>query len=360
MRTVKLRLNLDAYKRGVYYNRGKHCFVVNDPDFEGCILKIFDAYPQKELTDASLAEMMWGDPPRDGNPNMSVSLVDATRFQNFCWLHGIAPRVFEIVKVQIGKALFWAQCIEKVVGPYEKDTTGFYRVCRQVQALAEIYGFENDKDDVGDRDVINGLLLDFNTFHPSPGFEDRIKEIYARYGRYGKIYYQDVPSLGMKGGPRKTEQRVKEMKLSKIAIKNKSVADFGCAGGAFCRYSKDRTADHVVGVDFPDVPGSSPAYSAAVMSIYLGYYDIDYYSFDLRNRPDIEPADVTFFLSMNYHIGIPSWLSDLTREVCVFEDNSRNRDAKPILSGMFSRVEYVGNTFDHDKTLGKPVYHCYK
>ena len=93
----------------------------------------------------------------------------------------------------------------------------------------------------------------------------------------------------------------------------------------------------------------------------LGYFDIDFQEIDLiKERPNIS-ADIVFYLSMNYHaIGIPDWLADVTNEVCVFEDNSKDRDAAVRLSKLFKKVELVGKTYDHDKTRGKLVYFCHK
>jgi len=33
-----------------------------------------------------------------------------------------------------------------------------------------------------------------------------VKEIYIESGRYGKVYYQDVPELSLSGGPRKAKR----------------------------------------------------------------------------------------------------------------------------------------------------------
>ena len=47
----------------------------------------------------------------------------------------------------------------------------------------------------------------------------------------------------------------------------------------------------------------------------------------------------------------------VTKEVCIFEDNSKERDALPILEKLFRRVERVGTAEDHGD---KPLYHCWK
>lgn len=340
------------------FPRGKHCIIIDHPDYpESRILKIFNVYPIPEFELKAVDMAVWGDPPVNREDhNMSVGLKDATKIQNYCWLEGLAPRVYGICGVLLNNKKCLAQEIEKRQH-HSKDEAEAYEVYKKVKKLGETYGWGNDKDDVSSVDVMDGQLVDFNTFHPQDEHLDKIKALYFELARYGKVYYQDVPELGLHGGPRKSEDRVKYMKLDEIDFKSKSVADFGCAGGFFTRYAKSRGANKVHGYDYEDVKGSNNIKAARIIANELEYWNIDYIDQDLRTIQLLPDSyDITFFLSMNYHIGIPEWLPMVTKEVCIFEDNSKNRDALPTLEKMFSKVVKVGEALDHGN---KPIYHCY-
>ena len=326
--------------------RGKHCYIKPHPLDENMLLKVFDF---KEFDPDDVDAFEWGDPPNGDNPRMNVKLTDATLIQNLCWLHGLAPRVWGIVKE--GKYL--AQEVEKLEGGV--DIKEAYKVYNKVKELGKVYGFGNEKDDVSDRDVIDGKLVDFNTFH----FKDRdkLKEEYIKHARYGKIYYHNVPEWGLNNAPRDNEARERYMKLHEIEFADRSVLDLGCAGGYFCRYAMDRMAREVVGIDYPDVVGSDPIKGANIVSFALGYNDIRFIDADLLKYKPLNDSDIVFFLSMNFHISIPEWLASVTNEVCIFEDNSKERNAKKQLEKMFREVKWVGTAKDHGN---KSCYHCFK
>ena len=330
--------------------KGKHCRVVRYS--EDKVLKVFT----KEVENFDhLEDFRWGDLPRKGtnNPNMSVPLVDATKIQNYAWLEGLAPRVFEIVGIIDGKARYFAQIIEDAGDDFAKTRDDYFPVYKKVKDLGKVYGFKNEKNDSSARDVIGGKLIDFNTFHFSADHDQKIQDLYRELGTYGKKVYHPEFDLS---GPRQNDNRVGWMKLDSIDFEGKSVSDFGCAGGFFCRYSKDRGASDIVGYDHPGHGSKDPVKGAYIASIENNYMDIDFENLDLPDKPD-RSADIVFYLSMNFHIGVVEWLPDVTKEVCIFEDNSKNRDALPILEKLFRRVERVGTAEDHGD---KPLYHCWK
>lgn len=334
--------------------KGKHCFIhIID---KGQALKIFDATPLENWD--NLDDFLWGDPPKGDNPSMSVPLVEATKIQNIAWMYGLAPRVFDIVKVKFGNNKYWAQRVELATGQYAKDYKEFFGVYHKVKQLGDSFGFENEKDDVSAKDVIGGKLVDFNTFHFTKDHLEKVKKVYIDKARYGKVYYQDVPEWGLKGSPRKCEERVKYMKLGDINFRNKSVLDLGCAGGYFCRYARRQGTKDVIGIDYPDVKGSDPILAAKLVSNELGYWDIDYRNFNIKIGCQADwPSDIVFFLSMNLHIGIPDWLPKVTKEICIFEDNSKERNAKEKLTKMFKKVKLIGKAKDHGN---KPIYWCFR
>lgn len=335
------------------YARGKHCYVFVSPYNENLIIKLFDYQEAGE----SAKDFFWGDPPKSGGPNMSVSLFDATLIQNICWLHGLAPRVYSIEKVKLGhdrEQRFFVQWIERCRN-FEENMKDVLEVYNKVKALGDQYGFGNDKDDVSMADVMDGKLIDFNTFH----FKDRekLKDKYIEYAKYGKVYYHGVKEWGLSGGPRDNENRVKWMGLGNIDFKNKTVLDLGCAGGYFCKYARHRGAREVLGIDSPGNGSPDPIKGAYLSAWMDGKWGIDFEELDLsKNKPE-GVWNIVFFLSMNFHIGIPEWLPEVTGELCIFEDNSKDRNAKGTLEKMFSRVKEVGIAKDHGD---KPIYFCYK
>lgn len=346
------------------FRRGKHCIISKYGDK---ILKIFTTYPQTELTEKSLNEFHWGDYEDDTRPfKQWTRLSRATVIQNICWLHNLAPRVYEIVGIEIDyEHKYFAQLQDFAEEEYNSSVRGYEKVYKEVKDLGVVYGFGIDrKDDVSKYDAINGKLVDFNTFHFYPDHLDKIKKIIIEKAKYGKVYYQDEPKLGLNGGPRKSEDRIKYMKLDELDFKDKLVLDLGCAGGYFCRYVKDRGANRVMGIDYEDVKGSDTREVAYLISWELGYYDIEFEQHDLREYKP-ESADIVLFLSMNYHIGIPDWLPQVTKEICIFEDNAKGfkenpevtKETEKKLKELFKKVELIGYGEDHGN---KPIYRCWK
>ena len=292
-------------------------------------------------------------------------MKEATIIQNICWIHDLAPRVYEIVGVEIGDKKYFAQRIEDLSNESfcdtHKDAEPTYEA---VKKLGETYGFHTEKDDVSRRDVMGGKLVDFNTFHFTDDHLDKVKAIIREKGRYGKAIYQDEPKLDIISTPRKTAHRIEAMKLDEIDFKGKSVLDLGCAGGAFCRYAKDRKASEVLGIDFEDIKGSDTRLAAYLISWELGYFDVEFEQLDLREHKP-EPAQIVFFLSMSFHIGIPKWLGEITNEVLIFEENSKRFKENPEitkntikkLKTMFKKVKQVGYSNDREP---QPIFWCWK
>jgi hypothetical protein len=336
--------------------RGKHCFV--EPYKNNRVLKIFDFKPATVL----LNDFDWGDPPRKGtkNPRMNVELIEATKIQNYAWMHGLAPRVYSIKKVKRSGHYYWAQ--EQDYAGYNASETiqEAREVYHKVLELGQIYGFKNQKNDVSCHDVIDGKLVDFNTIHRTDTYIETIKNLYGKIGAYGKKYYHNVPEMGLTGAPRDTEKRIKQMQLTKKLLRGKTVLDIGCSNGAITRVASKLGAKHVLGIDHGGFGSEDPVRAAQIISNELGYWEIDYQNMDI-NKQKPEPADIVFYLSINYHKpGIRPWLAEVTNELCIFEDNSKERNAKDTLETMFSKVELIGNSTDHDSNNPKLIYYCWK
>lgn len=338
---------------------GKHCSIYH---LAGLSIQENERFEYHEIlkiflkpTDSfkNIGSYRWGDPPTEGtkNPNMSVKLVDATKIQNFMWLEGLAPRVYELVGVEANEEKYFAQWQDFVEGDHAKDRDEFHPIYDKVKKLGKTYGFTNEKDDCSRYDVIQGKLVDFNTFHLTEDHTDRIRDLYRELGVYGKAVYH--PEFGLTA-PRDNKKRIEYLDLKSVTMNDKTVADLGSAGGFFVRYAKDRGAKRAVGYDHAGHGSPDPIKGAYIASIELGYHDIDFYSHDLNEKiPEV--YDVVFFLSMNFHIGIPDWLNQVATELVIFEDNSKQRNARETLAQMFDSVKQVGVSKDHGD---KPIYHC--
>lgn len=321
--------------------RGKHCFIWNN-------FKVFD-YKEVEKTDEDV-EM------GDG----ALTVQQASIIQNICWLYGLAPRIVGVHRVRFFNKIFIAQETELLDYRKRAQTDEeAYKIYDSVLALGVLYGWKIKKHDVSQDDVLEGKLVDFGSFVLEDDFQERVKKIIVKKARYGKTYYQTSPLLGLLEAPRDSLRRVEYLKLDEVDFKNKSVLDLGCSNGFFCRYASLHGARVIEGVDHKSQENDDPIKAAYLTSFLLGHHNIYYTDMDLTSNDSwysMFKFDIVFYLSMNYHIGIPDWLNQITGGVCIFEDNSRKRDALPTLRRMFKRVEYMGEALDHGN---KPIYHCY-
>jgi len=321
------------------FPRGKHCFIHDG-------WKVFNDKPDNQL---------WGDKPKENQHNMSVSLKDATKIQNICWMHNLAPRVYGVHQVQVGAHRYWAQFTEVVSGETSMDEA--WEVYTKVKKLGEEYGFTNDKDDVSTYDVMGGKLVDFNTFHFTDDHQAKIKAKYIKTARYGKIYYHDIPEWGLTNSPRQNPERIKWLGLDRIDLEDRKFADLGCAGGYFVRYAEKQGA-RAIGYDCSNIGSENPIAACRLVANEFECWESDYIEMDLRTEKPA-PADVVLFASMNFHVDIPKWLPEITQFLCIFEDNSKEHNALPELKKMFRKVEQVSVATDQDNCQ-KPIYWCWK
>lgn len=339
----------------------KHCFIVRKGPLVEKIcekygrrvaLKIFDLDIIEKEEDFYSAK--WGDDPSAGQPRVNTLLWEATQIQNIASWFGFAPRVYGLETVFLGDAYRPVQIIEFLdSGPYISESDAF-EIYKKIEGVGEILGIKHGKIDVSADDAIDGKLVDFQTFYFDKPYEETVKELYFEMARYGKVYYQDVPELDMRGGPRKSELRIKELGLDRIAFDRKKVWDVGCAGGFFCRYADNMGAQRVAGFDM-----KWPVTAAKHMANYLGNFNIDFQQADLSDEKVFISSprpDIVFFLSMNFHIAIPEFL-----KYCPFvilEDNGKESRLADKLGSpwtdWFSKIEFIGRASDHGN---KPIYH---
>lgn len=340
-------------------NFGKHCFVAA-LDIS-TVVKVFHYKPSDNWED--LESFRWGDKPKQGEPDMSVSLVDATKIQNIAAMHGLAPKVTEIVKVRVGDRKYWGQIqqdLGNAIAPTQEQAEKIYR---EVVKLGETYGFSTEKEDVSVFDVIDNKLIDFNTFHFNADHKEKFKEFYLKNAIYGKTHYHPVEEWGITSSPRDNNKRVDWLRLTEANLRGASVLDLGCAGGWFTRYAYKMGAKRVVGIDSAlDIPTSAITLAAQLVATDLEMWGIEYLDMDIEhNRPKqgMEKFDVVLFLSESYHVGVPEWLPLVTGGVCIVEDNSKDKqDTFKKLRALFRKVELRGHSEDRDNSH-LPIYWCY-
>lgn len=346
-------------------NLAKHCIVVNDTPlckFYGekygrkIGIKVFDLDTIKKPEDFLTAK--WGDDPVKGKPRKNTTIWEATQIQNILAMNELATRIYGLETVSVGDKLCPAQIIEWIESEEETTIEMAEEVYRKAVKLGEKYGFGIEHEDVSDKDVIGGKLVDTQTFAFTKPYAQTVEEIYNKQGKYGVVYYQDVPELGLASGPRKSLDRIKYLGLEQVDFKGKIVLDFGSAGGFFSRYADNHGAMRVLGIDL-----EAPVEAAQHMANYLGNWNIDYRFIDInkagKNLMELikchRGPDIAFFLSMNYHVGLPEWLSGFN--TVIFEDNgkeSRKSDTlgKPWID-WYKDIKLVGHGKDHGD---KPCY----
>ena len=206
---------------------------------------------------------------------------------------------------------------------------------------------------------MDNQLVDFGTFKMSENHIEKIKDIYNTHCKYGENVYHPIEEWGITKCPRNNNDRVKWAKLDEINFEGKTVLDIGCAGGFFTRYVKKAKASYVTGVDFRGRGSPDPIHGCRTLAIEFKLWNgLEYVESDITkwNKDNCLKADIVFFLSLNFHVGIPDWLPNCTKDVLIFEDNSKNRDADKTLKKMFKTVRFVGKALDHGD---KPIYWCY-
>ncbi len=350
-----------------HLGRGKHCFVIKPTpflkDFFGLghkklLLKVFHLDPINDGTD--LNKIKWGDDPKGDNPRLNTTIMEATKIQHICHFEYAAPKVHALLTVIFQEKLYLAQLVDDLGSYFNDKHEDCYGVYERVKELGAKYGFTNDKDDVSKWDVLQDKLIDFQTFWFTEEHIKKITQIYKDKTKWGKIYYHESPALGLTGGPRDMQKRIKEMGLNDIDFRGKTVLDIGCSGGAFVNYALQRGAKRAVGLDFKeDVQGARLASNEAE------YFNAEYYGIDLRNTntkylqglTGIDKFDIVLYFSMFRHVHFPDFVWELCRDTAIIEWNNwkGEADVKKIVSKKFN-INKEGRTTDHG--TGKPFWFC--
>lgn len=340
---------------------GVFCFIVDNEitnifkdiyQRENIVLKVFD----KPIVGNPL-DFLWGYDLRVNIEGHQSPLIDATIAQNMLsTIYKLAPRVYDLVILNCTDTnkKYFAQVVQFIHGG-----------CDTVYQTAMVYNqvFEACQNlpispcyaDVNAGNSIHGKWVDFQGFRLEENFKQQIIEKLKRQSTWANNHYQSV--TGIADGFRKTETRIKDMKLDTINFKNKKILDVGCSGGQFCMYAVDHGASQVLGIDYKSVIEST-----AMFSYINGYHNVDYIGVDIQqDKPNFDDNqfDITFFLSMYMHVGFPKWVADVTKELLIFEKNGYETDEQIIdeLGTYFKHIELVGKATDFDN---RSIFFCHK
>jgi hypothetical protein len=320
-------------------HKSSYCFVAYNPKLErilqevygrsGLCLKVF----KRPLGKHTPYTFGWGKKP----------LYEVTKVQNLMARRGIAPRVYDLVKVN-GHAAQVTQFIE----PNGQDPT-----LERLKELIAEYRIKSRKGwDIGERNWVGDQFVDFSGFY----FSDRnwyakqlTNRAHTRRDRYIGVAYQAVLDLGIKG-TRNNQHRIDVLQLDKIDFKGKTVLDIGCNLGAFSRYAHGRQAKRIVGVD-------RIADLTFEINNWLGYFNVDFITARLpgdvakiKELSGIEKFDIVLCLAAIKHIsGWGEWLKNLCDDIYIFEGHGgvKQQYYENMLASQFSSFEYLGKTNDN-------------
>jgi len=237
------------------------------------------------------SDAVWGHPRGVGQS----LILESTIVQNLMALRGLAPRVFDLVKVD-GKT---AQVTEYITGK------------KGVVPISDPR-FRFDPNEIGfEENFIGGKFVDFQgTIFKD--FKAYRKELVDRAvkgtndrGSSGGAYQTSRYFKGL----RDTKKRLAKFKFS--GFKGKNVLDIGCNYGMFSQEAVRLGAKRVVGIDWPGIIRITQE-----LAILDGFFNIDFYGLDIKNLSfsafqeltGIYRFDIHLFLAMENWVGWPGWV----------------------------------------------------
>lgn len=295
-----------------------------------------------------------------------TKLNDVTRLQNIAAFYGLAPRVYDVVKVgnHLAQVTDFLQspnepsleAISRLIGFVNKFDIGTKKLSRPRGVRK--YDIAAAKNWVGDKFVDwGGLFLRF----PGQYLDDLIKRASINItrewrGKPATKTYQSLGNLKIYGS-REAKSRVEKMKLAEIDFTGKTVLDLGCNLGFFCHYAHGRNARRVTGVDVPELAGPTME-----IANWLGCWNVDIIGAELPRELDkiVGPYDIVFAFSICNHVGgYRKWISDLCKETLILEghggDEPKRYEAQ--LKRDFKKVELINYSTD---LMTRPIFRCEK
>ncbi len=312
--------NMDLLKKQALEQRLKASGVVVQPEFEGISYKIHDVnlvlgekiargqcselyrpaglnerYGRKNLCLKVfiLSTTEWGHPRGVGVSN----IVESSMVQNLLAFRGLAPRVYDIIRVG-GRT---AQVLEFVEG-----APGVVPVVDDRFTIDPVEVKNPDNFVAGKLVDLQGTVFkDFKAYKKAL-LERAARGVVARGA--GASAYESTPYFQ---ATRDTAERLKKYNFQ--GFEGKTVLDIGCNYGMFSREAHKLGAKRVVGLDWPAIVAISRE-----LAILDGYFNLDFIGVDLRSitpaflkgQTGIDRFDIHLFLAMEMWIGWPDWVKN--------------------------------------------------
>jgi hypothetical protein len=269
---------------------------------------------------------------------------------NLLSLRGVAPRTFDLIRLQSGAASAFALVVRHVGGEIVRGPEAEAFVERFMRVLDEegisILGLEKNRPhaDFTPPDFRNNVLADasgtyyvdiqnFAIFGNGTRNEELLETIgekthfgSGRAFRSSRYAYQSVPGLS-RSGKRDMQYRIAQIRgfLGEhgFSVRDRTVLDVGCNLGVLLMNALDQGARWGVGLDTPQV--------APVTRRFLfqqGFSRFDVFGCDLRDLATLEllplrAFDLVLFMSIENHIGFPGWLDALELGHFLYEGHQR-------------------------------------
>ena len=302
-----------------------------------------------------------------------VSLVKATQTQNLAAERGIAPRVYDIVRLEDGTL---AQVTDWAPPGVEPSLRGIEKLVQFLQGMEIGTAKLVSPSGPSKWDIVTSmvnwsgdLFLDWGGLYlkdPKKYLERLVDRVsvgitVAQNGKPASITYQALPELNL-NGQRDTKHRIAAMQLERVNWYGKTVLSLGCNLGAFCFYAERQGARRVVGVDRPML--AAPMREVANC---LGYWNVDFIGIDLteqagfiQRETNIKSFDIVLALSVCNHVGgYASWIANLCADTLILEGHGGDDPARYLadLQRDFASVDMIGFTTDR---MRRPVFVCRK
>lgn len=224
-------------------------------------------------------------------------ILESTVVQNLMALRGLAPRVYETVRINEKTAQ---------VTDYLEGDGGIPKISDPRFKFVE---HELDKK----WNFVAGKMVDFQgaIFRNFPEYKKSVIELAKTKTSFPRTERQLYQSTEYHEAKRGTKGRLSRYKFP--SFEGKTVFDIGCNLGMMMREAYDLGAKRVVGIDWPDMVEVSRE-----LAILDGYFNLDFFGGDIKRltwetiqqMTMIERFDVHFFLAMEMWVGWPEWVKN--------------------------------------------------
>lgn len=356
MKLKKYKLNID-FKSLKKSGSGAYTAIVKDEDTkdyldinniygrENICLKIF----YKEFL--PIDDFIWGDKIKMNGNN----LIDCTIIQNLYAMDNVAPRIYDLIILQLQDRKYYAQITDFIIGEPRKLSDA-ENIRKKLTKTSAKYNIKKTIDN-NNNNIMGEYWVDYQSFYfadKEKYFNNLIEKIKILSPcSNANIPYVDIEELGLKG-MRDFKHRVERYKFNEIDFKGKTVIELGCNCGEFCREMARRGAKKIIGID---------RYQEMIqiekeLNNYLGYFNIDLYAENLKcddvadkikKITGIDKFDIILFLSMDQHVGFPKDVGNICKELFILEGGVAQKKEyfTEKMDKEFEKVYFDGITSDH-------------